>query len=140
MMITMGLFLRASHFPLDHTTILSPSLSLDFRLCASPFSSPLFPFFSFSLSPSLSVFHSLSKSNARINSHSEPLFRCCGIKVSSPRDGFYWRRICRAIESEGKSGATGRWDWPRELITRPICTKSRHVIAWQGLLLTLGAL
>lgn len=60
--------------------------------------------------------------------------RTAGLKcVLSRRDGFCRRRIRRGARRDAG-------DWPRELITRPICAKSRRVNARRDSLLALGTL
>jgi len=64
----------------------------------------------------------LGKADVRINKSSSQLLRYRGIKVSSPEG-------MDSVDESAEGDGMTRWDWPRELITRPICAKSRRVIA-----------
>lgn len=141
MTLTTGLFLRASYFvPLVHTTPLDAH-SFRFiplsssRACTHTlvYTFSLFLFLALSLSlpenPTYELITAPNRSSA-----------AAGLKYPLAKG---WREgewIPATNLQRSVAGGEIRRDWPRELITRPICAKSRRVIARRGLLLALGAL
>lgn len=141
MTLTTGLFLRASYFvPLVHTTPLDAH-SLRFIPLSSShacthtliYTFSLFLFLALSLSlpenPTYELITAPNRSSA-----------AAGLKYPLAKGWRAGEWIPATNLQRSVAGGEIRRDWPRELITRPICAKSRRVIARRGLLLALGAL